>query len=69
MYVRASVSVQHRWCFHELLAILASLTLERLVRLAKCVLPKLEQFAQLVAGKVSFGIFLFVDDTRGQSLF
>ena len=66
--LRASVSVQQRRSFDELLPILATLALECLVRLAERVLLELKQLPESVQREVSLNVLLLVHDRRRERL-
>ena len=66
--LRASVSVQQRRSFDELLPIFATLALECLVRLAERVLLELKQLPESVQREVSLNVLLLVHDRRRERL-
>lgn len=66
---RAGIFIQHCRCFGDLLAILASLALERVVRFAFCILLVLEQLTQIVDREMPFLVCGFVHNALGQRLF
>ena len=66
--LRASVSVQQRRSFDELLPIFATLALECLVRLAERVLLELKQLPESVQREVSLNVLFLVHDRRRERL-
>lgn len=66
--LRASVSVQQRRSFDELLPIFATLALECLVRLAERVLLELKQLSESVQREVSLNVLFLVHDRRRERL-
>ena len=58
--LRARITIQQRRSLYELPAVLAPLTLERLVRLAERVLVEQEEFPERVQREVSLDVFLLV---------
>jgi hypothetical protein len=68
-HLRASISIEQCWGLGYLFSVLASFTLERLVRLTLRILVEQEQLPQIVQREMAFGIFFFIHHCRGQSLF
>ena len=67
-HVRACIAVQQRLRLEELLAVLATLALECLVRLAEGLIVVLEQLPEVVAREEPLDVFLLVYDSRRQRL-
>ena len=67
--LRASITIKHRLALHHLLTVFTSLAFERLMRLAQRILFELEQLPKHVYREMALGVFLFIDDCGGQSLF
>lgn len=69
-YIRACITVKHRRSFDGLPArfLVTSLALERIMRLAICLIVVVEELLQIVATEVPFGCFVVVDDAGRQSL-
>src|SRR5487761_1530138 len=67
-YERAGVTIEQGRSFNDLLAILAALAFESLVRLALRVFIKQKQFSEGVNRKVTLCIFLLIDHSRRKCL-
>jgi hypothetical protein len=67
--LRAGITIEHSWSFDALLAILASLALESVMRLAARSLLVIEELTQTISTEMAFCRFVVVDHTRRKSLF